>query len=273
MERSILVGIDGSIASRAAVAWAVERAKGIDADVTLLFVVDDEWGTISDRDLAELRTTAEQTAARELEFAREQAGAVAVSARVAVGAPMLVLASEAAAFESVAIGTHKVGSFHGHALGSRGLQLAAMSPVPTTIVPVTASPGRSGVAVGLGDEPGWIDPVRFAAHEAVRLGERLMLIRSGGPEATDDERTLGLVRELPETSELAAGIVVRRSTSSPGEALAAVSRRAVVTVSGRPTAPGAQGFRPLGRTNNDLLMNAGGPVMIVPFRAAAPVTA
>lgn len=272
MERSLLVGIDGSIASRAAVAWAVGRANDAGAQVVLLSVVDDEWGTISDRDLTELRTTAEQMAARELEYAREQAGAVAVSARVEVGSPMLVLASEASGHESVAIGTHKMGSFHGHALGSRGLQLAAMAPVPTVIVPISASTGRSGVAVGVGDEPGWIDPVRYAAREAVRLGERLMLIRSGGPDATDDERALGLVREIPETSELTAGIVVRRSTSSPGEALAAVSRRAVLTVSGRPTAPGAQGFRPLGRTNNDLLMNAGGPVMIVPFLVGAPVT-
>ncbi|MEV1128556.1 universal stress protein [Agromyces sp. NPDC049794] len=272
MERSILVGIDGSIASRAAVAWAVERGEGSGAQVALLSVVDDEWGTISDRDLAELRTTAEQMVARELEYAREQADAVAVSARVEVGSPMLVLASEAAGHESVAIGTHKMGSFHGHALGSRGLQLAAMASVPTIIVPISTSTGRSGVAVGLGDEPGWIDPVRYAAREAVRLGERLMLIRSGGPDATDDERALGLVREIPETSELTAGIVVRRSTSSPGEALAAVSRRAVLTVSGRPTAPGTQGFRPLGRTNNDLLMNAGGPVMIAPFLVGAPVT-
>ena len=68
---------------------------------------------------------------------------------------MLVLATEASAFESVVIGTHKVGTFHGHALGSRGLQLAAVSPVPAMVVPVDGSHGRSGVAVGVGDAPGW----------------------------------------------------------------------------------------------------------------------
>jgi nucleotide-binding universal stress UspA family protein len=269
MGSSILVGIDGSIAGRAALTWAIERARGIRADVALLIVVDDEWGTISDRDLGELRATAEQTAERELEYAREHAGAVGVTAAVAVGAPMLTLAAEASGFESVVIGTHKVGSFHGYALGSRGLQLAAMSPVPAAIVPVSASQGRSGVAVGIGDEPGWMDPVRFAAHEAVRLEEQLMLIRSEEPDSPNDERALRLVRELPETSGLAAGIVVRRSSSPAGETLASVSRRVVLTVNGRPTAPGAHGYRPLGRTNNDLLMNAGGPVMIVPFPAVA----
>jgi nucleotide-binding universal stress UspA family protein len=268
MRNGVLVGIDGSIASREAITWAIERARSIRSGVTLLTVADDEWGAISDRDLGELRDTAEAIAQRELEFAREQAGAVEVSAAVAVGGPMLVLANEASGFESVVIGTHKVGTFHGHALGSRGLQLAAMSPVPTVIVPVGASPGRSGVAVGVGDTPGWIEPVRFAVKEAIRLEERLMLIRSEGPATTtDDAELLRLAWELPESSELPDGMVVRRSPSPAGETLAGVSRRAALTVTGRPTAAGAHGFRPLGRTNNDLLMNVGGPVVVVPFTA------
>jgi len=266
MSNGILVGIDGSIASRAAITWALERARSIRTPVTLLIVVDDEWGAISDRDLGELRATAEGIAERELEFARERAGSVEVGAGIAVGAPMLVLATEASAFESVVIGTHKVGTFHGHALGSRGLQLAAMSPVATVIVPVDTS-GRTGVAVGVGDAPGWIEPVRFAMREAVRLEERLMLIRAEGPTATDERVLLRLAWELPEASELSNGIVVRRSTAPAGETLAGVSHRAVLTVSGRPTAAGARGFRPLGRTNNDLLMNAGGPVIVVPFES------
>ena len=46
------------------------------------------------------------------------------------------------------------------------------------------------------------------------------------------------------------------------------SRRAVLTVSGRPTEAGARGFRPLGRTNSELLLNAGGPVVVVPHLIA-----
>ena len=120
MPSRILVGIDGSLASRAAVSWALERARSIRTGVVLLIVVDDEWGAIGERDLGELRATAEGVAVRELEFARERAGSVEVAAAIAVGAPMLVLASEASAFESVVIGTHKVGTFHGHALGLAG---------------------------------------------------------------------------------------------------------------------------------------------------------
>src|SRR5215204_993760 len=116
MNTTILVGIDGSVASRAAIAWTIARADALGAGVNLLAVVDDEWGTISDRDLRELRNDAEQVAARELAFARQIAGRVPVSAAVDVGAPMLELAGSASAYDSVAIGSHKTGAFHGHAL-------------------------------------------------------------------------------------------------------------------------------------------------------------
>ena len=103
-----------------------------------------------------------------------------------------------------------------------------------------------------------------------------MLVRAEGPTPFEEQAVLRIVWDLPEASEtLRRTSYVRRSTAPPGEALARVSRRAVLTVSGRPTAPGARGFRPLGRTNDDLLMNAGGPVVIVPFESTAerPVSA
>ena len=266
MAGAILVGVDGSLASRAAVEWALERAGTIGADVALLLVVDDEWGSIGERDLAELRASAERTARRELAFAREQAGAVPVSTGITVGAPMLELAVEAARAGVVAIGTHKAGSFHGYALGNRGLQLAAMSPVPVAIVPSGGGRGRSGVAVGIGDAPGRLGPVVYAADEAVRLGEELIVVRGGATGMGFDEADLRSMIRSGAASDLA--VTVRRTTTNAGEALAAVSRRAVVTVTGRPTPPGARGFRPLGRTNNDLLMNAGGPVIVVPHESA-----
>ena len=270
MPDRILVGIDGSLASRAAVIWALERARSIRTGVVLLIVVDDEWGAVGERAIAELRETAEGVAVRELEFARERAGSVEVTAAIAVGAPMLVLASEASAFESVVIGTHKVGTFHGHALGSRGLQLAAVSPVPTMVVPgrrvarAQRRRGRGGGCPGLDG--------RAAIRDAGGHPPRGAPDCSSAPRARrciEEQALLEIAWDLPEAADLFAGIVVRRSPAGPGETLAGVSRRAVLTVSGRPTAPGARGFRPLGRANSDLLMNAGGPVAIVPFVSGA----
>ena len=265
MNRTILVGIDGSVASRSAIAWAIARADALDTGVMLLTVVDDEWGTISDRDLGELRTDAERLVADELAFARQIAGRVPVSAAVDVGAPMLELASAASAYESVAIGSHKSGTFHGYALGARGLQLAATAPVPVAIVPSSAN-GRRGVVVGAGNAPGWIEAVRFAIREAARLGESVMVIRSDRDTPFDDRALRSL--DTAAADDASVDIELRRTRTPAGEALASASRRAVLTVSGRPTPPGARGYRPLGRTNNDLLMNAGGPVIIVPHATA-----
>lgn len=267
MNITVLVGIDGSVASRAAIAWAIGRAGDLGAGVALLNVVDDEWGTISDRDLRELRKDAERLAERELAFARQIAGRVPVSAAVDVGAPMLELASSASAYESVAIGSHKTGTFHGHALGARGLQLAATAPVPVAVVPSSSPNGRSGVIVGAGNAPGWIEAVRFAVREAARLGEPVTVVRSDR-DTPFDERALRALLDAADADEATVDIVLRRTTTPAGEALASASRRAVLTVSGRPTEPGARGYRPLGRTNNDLLMNAGGPVVIVPHSTA-----
>ena len=267
MDPTILVGIDGSVASRSAVVWALARAEALGVGVFLLNVVDDEWGTISDRDLRELRADAEHLAVRELAFARQTADGVPVSAGIDVGAPMIELATSAVAYESVVIGSHKTGTFHGRPLGSRGLQLAATAPVPVAVIAGSAGDRRSGVVAGAGNAPGWIRSVRYALREASRLGEPLVVIRSDRDLPFED-RELGRLLDAAGAEEQSVDIELRRSTAPAGQALAEASRRAVLTVSGRPTEAGARGFRPLGRTNSELLLNAGGPVIVVPHVAA-----
>ena len=95
------------------------------------------------------------------------------------------------------IGTHKVGIFHGHALGSRGLQLAAVSPVPTMVVPVDVSHGRGGVAVGVPGTPGLDEALRFAIREATTSRNACP---SSAPRADGDRREalLELAWEVPE---------------------------------------------------------------------------
>ncbi len=94
-----------------------------------------------------------------------------------------------------------------------------------------------------------------------------MVLRSDRDTPFDD-RALRSLLDTTDADEASVDIELRRTTTPAGEALASASRRAVLTVSGRPTEPGARGYRPLGRTNNDLLMNAGGPVIIVPHATA-----
>ncbi|GAA1783044.1 universal stress protein [Agromyces lapidis] len=274
MATGILVGIDGSIASRAAVVWAIEAARATDAEVSLLLVVDDEWGTVGGSAVAELQSEAAALTARELEYAREHAGEVRVSAEYTVGSPMLVLATEAAEYSTIAIGTHKVGSFHGLALGTRAIQLAATSPVPLAVVPVASGGHRSGVVVGISGAPGEASVIRAAIAEARRRNQPLVLIRANATSAAISAEAVDWAVRLAEGLGVPSGITVRRASGSAGEALASMSGRATLTIAGRPTQAGARGFRPLGRTVGDLVMNLGGPILIVPFlldssRAAA----
>ncbi|MGR0219739.1 universal stress protein [Agromyces sp. ZXT2-6] len=260
---TIVVGADGSVASRAALTWAIDRARSTGDDLVLATVVDDGWGSVGGSALAELKGAAERGAEREMEFVRGLVPTVRASSTVVVGSPMLALAEAARGAGLVAVGTHKVGYFHGHALGSRSLQLAAVSATPTVVVPVTSWRGRSGVAVGAAEGTDSDDAVRFAAREAKRLGETLVIVHADG----DDERPAPAER----AASLAAAvhpdlpIEVRSTADPPSGALIGVSRRAVLTVTGR---RGAQrGFLPLGRTNSDLLMNLAGPVLVVPATA------
>ena len=236
----------------------------------VLTIVDDEWGAIGERDLDELRATAEGVAVRECSSPASGRARSRSTAAIAVGAPMLVLASEASAFESVVIGTHKVGTFHGHALGiswpaaRRRLAGAHGGRPGRRLAWAQWRRGRGGGGAGL-DGRG---EVRHA--EAVRLEERLLLIRADGPTAIEEQALLRIVWDLPEATDLADDVVVRRSTTPPGETLAGVSRRAVLTVTR--AADGSRCARipsARGRTNGDLLMNAGGPVVVVPFESAA----
>jgi nucleotide-binding universal stress UspA family protein len=265
---TILVGADGSVASRAALTWAIDRARHTRDDVVLLTVVDDEWGAVGGSALAELKRTAEERAERELAFARDLGDGLQVVSTVSVGSPMLALAEAGREADLVVVGTHKVGYFHGHALGSRSLQLASVSIAPSAVVPVTSWRGRSGVAVGVADGVDSDDAVRFAAREASRLGEPLVLLRAADDDAARSgigDRAASLVAAVhPEVA------VEVRSTADPASgALIGISRRAVLTVTGRRVP--RSGFLPLGRTNTDLLMNLAGPVVVVPHTSVEAV--
>lgn len=266
---TIVVGADGSVASRAALTWAIDRARSTGDDLVLATIVDDGWGSVGGSALAELKGAAERGAERELEFVRGLAPSLPVSSVIAVGSPMLALAEAARDADLVAVGTHKVGYFHGHALGSRSLQLAAVSATPTVVVPVTSWRGRTGVAVGAAEGTDSDEAVRFAANEAKRLGEPLVIVHADG----DDERPAPAERAASIASAVHPDLAIElRSTADPASGmLIGISRRAVLTVTGRRASE--RRFLPLGRTNSDLLMNLAGPVLIVPSTASAAASA
>lgn len=267
MEQAIVVGVDGTSAGRAAVRWAVTRAARDGLPVELVHVVDDEWGAVGERDLFELQPHASDL----LESANAAAVAVAESLGVAVrifsatlvGDPMVELAERSRNAAMVVVGTHKTGFFHGRALGSRSLQLAAMAWAPVAVIPESSTSLRKGVVVGLDDTDAGKAAATFGAAESAGSGEPLVFIH-----AKD-----GSSRSAPASNEwsaadiaAAAGVnqpVRTREIKRPAaEALIDAALLASVLVIGSSRRRGAE-LSALGPVSHDVLMNISGPTIIV----------
>jgi len=265
MTGEIYVGVDGSLAARAALEWASDRAAAVGDELVLVYVVDDEWGTIGSSARAELAGNAERVVEQELATVRASSPLVARAA-VAQGNPMLALAALARDAQLVVVGTHRTGYFRGRAFGSRSLQLAATATTPVAIIPQVPGRVRRGVALGIDPTAQSTGAVAFAAYEAVRLRSDLTLLHSTWPKPLTEvfahavfDATLALVREI------APGLAVRpRLVDVPAaEALTDLSRNMALIVAGRPRREGAED-RGLGTVGHDLLLNQAGPVVIVP---------
>lgn len=149
LSERIIVGIDGSMASRAALRWAIDHARP-DDHVTLLHVWRPSFaGGEGRRAPRQDREGAERFAARELERARILLGddRVTLACQVAEGDPRAVLATCPA--DLVVIGAGRHGRLIGALLGSVGAHLDQHCNVPVVIVPCPIHPAHTTeVAIG-----------------------------------------------------------------------------------------------------------------------------
>jgi nucleotide-binding universal stress UspA family protein len=266
MTGEIYVGVDGSLAARAALEWASDRAAAVGGELVLVYVVDDEWGTVGSSARAELSGNAERVVEQELAFARAAAPHITARAMVAEGNPMLTMSALAPDAQLIVVGTHRTGYFRGRAFGSRSLQLAATATTPVAIIPQVPGRVRRGVALGIDPTAPSAVAIAFAANEAVRLRSDLTLLHSTWPKPLTEvfahaafDATLAAIREI------APSLAVRpRLVDVPAaEALTDLSRNMALVVAGRPRRHGAED-RGLGTVAHDLLLNQAGPVVMVP---------
>ncbi len=269
MNDVIVVGVDGSSAGDAAIRWAAERAESRGYAIELIHVVDDEWGMVGENQLDELHPEAVELVDSAVALARSVAPRVVSTGTVRVGDPMVELAELSRAAVMVVIGTHKTGFFHGRALGSRSLQLAAMAWCPVAVIPEFSSTARKNIVVGVDDSAAGDAAVRFGARESTSAEEPLVIVhareeasrtRTPSSTAVMDTVTQGAVGVA---KVLGAPLVRAREIRRPAaEALIDASLQARLLVIGTSRRRGSE-LSALGPVGHDVLMNITGPTVVV----------
>lgn len=262
---TILIGVDDSGPSRAALVWALKRAREEHTDVTLVHVVDDEWGQAGS-DVAVMETDAgARTLSEAARFAHDLTPATRVTERLLHGSPAWMLAELAEPDDLIVVGTHKTGYLHGRVLGSRSIVVASVAPCAVAVVPDTPVSGRRGVVVGIGPGQSWHAAVVAGAREAAALRQELNLIHAL-PGHTDEgavegRATLAAASSLAVSTAPDIEVRSRLSRRQPVEALLDASRSASLLVVGasRRSAERA-GF--VGSVTHDVLLNINAPVLV-----------
>lgn len=274
--KTLLIGIDGTESSRAALRWAMKRALAIGAGVTLVRVIDDEWTTIGARMLDELDEDARHLLEREAQYARSLASEVAVQTRVLHGNVMQELTAASDEVEMVVVGTHKTGFINGKVFGSRSLQLAAAARTPVAIIPQGSPRDGRGVVAGVDESAAGRLATRLAAQEAERTRQTLTLIRAFTvPQLENDDAQRELVQHgearastaLSAAAALAAETaptveVKTRSVRRPAaEALVEAGATAGLLVIGNSRREESNTM--VGSVSHDVLINLTGPTIVV----------
>jgi nucleotide-binding universal stress UspA family protein len=196
MTGRLLVGIDGSKASRLALAWAVAEAARRSAAVDVLhvwhapLVVSPVGVPGQPWDLTEHHARAKRLLDEETEAAvallggtKQQAAGPPIATREREGRPAKTLLEAARGAELLVVGSRGIGGFAGLLLGSVSQQCLHHSPCPIVVVPPTWTPGdRKGLIVaGVDGSAPAMAALAWAAREAKLHDSRLAVVQTWNP--------------------------------------------------------------------------------------------
>jgi nucleotide-binding universal stress UspA family protein len=290
MSKHLIVGIDGSPESEAAMAWALEEASRRDLEVELIYalavpVVSDAYGMVMTRpDIDELTDYSRKLLDAALASAQAAAPDVTVSARLASGPPAAVLIEASKHAEGLVVGTRGLGAISGKLLGSVSVRLAGKAASPVYVVPPEwrerPAPGGS-VLVGVDGSEHSDAALRLALEEARCRGTGLTVLCAYHVPWLARPVEPELIAEFEESERWLADKTINESLervrhhaysdvpieqltvkAMPADALVAASRSAVLTV------VGSRGRRSLSRAilgsvSRALMQEAERPVAVV----------
>jgi nucleotide-binding universal stress UspA family protein len=268
MSGRIVVGVDGTSASVAALRWAVNRASDRDAVLVLARVIDDDRGDDAGR---ERSVRAELAATRA--SVRESFPALTVESVVRTGNPTIELVRVAEGVDLLVVGTHKTGFVQGRVFGSRGIRLAGSASVPLAVVPEFATGQRAGIVVGVDDSAAGREAIRFAGDEARRGGDDLLMILGGAGSVNPHELELtATALRIAEEAGADVGVRIRVLRRPAAKALIEVAQTARLLVIGS-SRHHVDGDTALGPVAYDVLFNISTPTIVVHPRVTASTAA
>ena len=185
----ILVGVDGSPTSDAAVGWAARDAAMRKAALTIVHVVDPQMGTWSNFPPVGLRQLQERQGNRIIadattiaEESTEQAGPSQVNSVLLFSATVPTLVDLSKGAEMIVVGCRGRGAFRRGLLGSVSSGLIHHAHCPVAVIhdedPVMPHPEQAPVLVGIDDSAAseWATAIAF--DEASRRGVELVALHA-----------------------------------------------------------------------------------------------
>ncbi|QHF21190.1 universal stress protein [Rathayibacter sp. VKM Ac-2762] len=264
----VLVGIDGSGPSDAAMEWGIERAVRLGLDLVLLHASDRLDSTVLAADSEDVTTGFLD---RAVAAARSRPGIGTVRGLAVEGDAMTELITASTQAAIIVVGSHKTGFLRGRVFGSRSLRLVGGALCPVAIIPESSGRRRRGVTVGVSGTRSSDAAVRFAAGEAAALGEELFLVHGDESTAvtgldievvTRSDVLLAAARELAMATAPGLTVRLRGARQLAAVALADASPTSVLVVLAASSGQGADGT--IGATTHDVLMNLAAPTVVVP---------
>ncbi|NYD79700.1 universal stress protein [Arthrobacter cupressi] len=179
MKNPIVVGVNDTEASQAAVSWAMRRAAVLQLPVILIHAVDDRWSYENYALIDAVRKYGTELLEKARARAVEAEPSVDLEAKLVSGSAGYVLRKQSRKASMVVVGAGE--SWFGAAVTDRALQIAAVAHCPVAVIGRKAGDdGRRGILVGADGSEEATQAVAFAAAEADRDGQDLTILHAFG---------------------------------------------------------------------------------------------
>lgn len=187
--KKIVVGVDGSDASLAALRWAAHEAGRRDADVLVVScysapVYGSPEGAVytTNEDMGLLKKSACAVIGRAIDLVAEIDPTIVVDGLAEMSPAAMVISNAAHAGDEIVVGATGHGTFMLGMLGSVSMSVVHRSHVPVIVVPTKASiePGHTmrKIVVGLDGSPDSLRALEWAYDEALSTGAEVAAVHA-----------------------------------------------------------------------------------------------